>query len=415
MITTERLYVHDSYTTQFTARVMEAILDGDRPALVLDRTYFYPTSGGQPHDTGLINGLEVLDVAVREADGAVLHTVAGEPIPPVGAAVTGAVNWARRLDHMQHHTGQHILTWAFVQAAAAGTVSFHLGEEAATIDLDRPDLTPAQIDAAEDLANAAVGRNLPVRAWYPTAGELANLPLRKVPVIDGQLRVVSIGDLDCTACGGTHVAHTGEIGLIKVTRAEKYKDMTRVEFRCGTRALRDYRHKHALLQQVAADLTIGFWELPAAIARLQAEIKQLRADWRAARQRLLALDAQELWETAAERNGVRVVVRAWEAADRQPDELPALASRLIQEPQTVALLGLAGEKAQIVMARSPDLPDLDLVPWLRGVTGALAGGGQGRGGGRPDFAQGGGMSADLPALAAVLRQAGEAILAAANG
>ncbi len=410
---TERLYYTDSTLITFTARVVETLSDGGRPALVLDRTAFYPTSGGQPFDTGRLDGRAVVEVWVREADGAVVHILDGEKAAdcPAGSTVEGVIDWARRFDHMQQHTGQHILTRAFIETAEAPTASFHLGEDAATIDVDRANLTPALVEAAETLANRVVTDNVPVRVWFPADEELAGLDLRKQPEVDGRLRVVAIGDFDATACGGTHVTASGAVGPIKVTRTEHYKGLTRIEFRCGGRALADYRQKHAIISRLAAELSTGLWELPDSLARLQADNKQLRADLRAARQSLLVLEAGELWAATPAQDGLRVVVRAFAAAARDPAELRPLASRLAEQPRTVALLGTAGDKTQIVMARSADLPDLDMVPLLRGATGALAGGGTGPGGGRPEFAQGGGGPAALPALETALQAAATAIQA----
>jgi len=404
---TERLYYSDAYATRFDARVSERTAHDGRPALILDRTCFYPASGGQPPDGGQINGVAVIDVLVREEDGAILHVLAAD-VP--GEIVAGVVDWARRFDHMQNHTGQHILTRAFSEAAGAETVSFHLGAESATIDLDRQDLGPGAVDAAEDLANRVVMQNLPVRAWFPAPEELAGLALRKTPeVVNGRLRVVRVGDFDRTACGGTHVACTGEIGLIKIIRTEKYKSLTRVEFRCGWRALRDYRAKNAILLGAAAALSTGYAEAPAAIERLQAENKSLRADLRAARQALLAAEADVLRAGVEPIGGLRVIAAAWEGRD--PAELRALASRLAGQPGTVCLLGVAGEAAQVIMACSADV-DRDMLALLRGTLAALAGeDGARRGGGRPDFAQGGGLRADLAALRAALEGAARSLLA----
>ncbi len=407
---TERLYYTDAYITTFTARVVERLNADGRPAVVLDRSAFYPTSGGQPHDTGRLDGAVVGEVLVREADGAVIHVLDGEI---GGPEVSGAIDWARRFDHMQHHTGQHILTRAFIETANAHTLSFHLGSEDVTIDLNRTDLRPAEIDAAEDLANALVTRDLPVRAWFPSEAEIAALALRKTPEVAGALRVVRIGDFDATACGGTHVARTGEIGLIKVQRTEKYKDMTRVEFRCGGRALRDYREKNGLLLGLAGALTTGYREIGAALDKLQAENRQLRADLKAARQIVLEAEADRLWAAAPEHGRARIVTQAWAAAERDAGELRQLASRLTARPGSVALLGIAGEKSQVILARSAELPGPDMVALLGDVLGDLsAEAGARRGGGRPDFAQGGGASASPERLAAALERAAAAVRAA---
>jgi alanyl-tRNA synthetase len=222
----------------------------------------------------------------------------------------------------------------------------------------------------------------------------------------GGLRVVEIAGFDRTACGGTHVARTGEIGMIKVLKLERRGDETRVEFRCGWRALHDLRGKNTTVNQLAAELTVGHWEITQAVDRLRGDLKSARQALKAANARLLEYEADALRQAAAERNGVRVVVDA--CADRDVGEVRALASCLVQAPGVVALLGVAGEKAHFVMARSQDLPhDMDAV-----LKHALAALGSGRGGGRPDFAQGGGVPADIGQVRAALAEAEEYILAA---
>lgn len=404
---TERLYYTDPYVTTFNAHIVERLTIDGRPALALDRTAFYPTGGGQPFDRGRLNDVDVLEVITRDADGAVIHLLAEDILADT---VQGEIDWPRRFDHMQHHTGQHILTQAFIAVAGAKTVGFHLGEDSATIDLDRTPIPPEAITAAEDLANTIVTRDLPVRAWFPTDEELAALALRKTPDVAGRLRVVAIGDFDTTACGGTHVAHTGEIGLIKVVKTEKYKDMTRVEFRCGGRALRDYRLKHDIASRLAAGFTVAVPELEQAIARLKAENKQLRADLKAARDALLEAEAERLWAEAVVQQNLRLIRQVW--VDRDLGEIRQIAASLIRRPRTVALLGLAGEKAQVMLARSADLPGPDMTAVLRRALDALADGSRvGKGGGRPDFAQGGGVNADRTAVEVALREAESVILA----
>ncbi len=265
-----------------------------QPAVILDRTAFYPEGGGQPSDRGALNRVEVVDVQTREADDEVLHILSA---PLAEAAVTGVVDHTRRFDLMQQHTGQHILSQAFVHTASAETVSFHLNpdpsEGALTIDLSQAALTPAQIDRAEDFANTIVYENRPVIARFVDDEELQALPLRKPPQVDRAIRIVEIQGFDWSACGGTHVARTGEVGVIKIVKVEKRGAETRVEFRCGQRALLDYRRKHQLISQAASDLTIGFWELDQAIGRMQADAKAARRQLMDAEARLQQYEARE--------------------------------------------------------------------------------------------------------------------------
>ena len=274
---TERLYYADAYLRSFEARVVDRLEVNGQPAIILDRTAFYPEGGGQPSDRGMLNRVAVVDVQTRETDDEVLHILSA-PLPE--ETVTGAVDAARRFDLMQQHTGQHILSQAFIHTANAETVSFHLNpdpdEGALTIDLNKAALTSAEVDRAEDFANSIVYENRPVVARFVNDEELQSLPLRKPPKVDKAIRIVEIQGFDWSACGGTHVSRTGEVGLIKIVKAEKRGTETRIEFRCGRRALIDYRRKHQLISQAASDLTIGFWELDQAIGRLQAEAKAAR-------------------------------------------------------------------------------------------------------------------------------------------
>lgn len=401
-MTTQRLYYSDAYTTTFDARCIERTDYGGSPAIILDRSYFYPTSGGQPHDTGALNGIPVIEVAVREGDGAVLHILAR---PLDGDQVRGEIDWARRFDHMQSHTGQHILSRAFEALAEAETVGFHLSADSLTIDLDRPTLETAVIERAEALANQIVFEDRPVRAWFPDEAELATLTLRKTPEVDGRLRVVEIADFDLNACGGTHVARTGAVGLIKIVRVERRGDTLRLEFCCGGRALADYREKHALLSGMAASLTTGYREVPAALDRLRDENQALRRDLRAARSTLMEHEAARL-RAEAPHNGVFALVTHI-SANGDAQVARELVQKLIAHPQTVVLCGVPGEKAQIIAARSDDLPH-DMVPALRVALAAL---GVERGGGRPMFAQGGGAAATPENLSAALDQAAASLRA----
>src|SRR5574341_51516 len=286
---TERLYYHDSYTTRFSASITDRLEVEGRPAILLDRTYFYPTGGGQPNDLGTLGEAKVVDVIARPEDHAILHAVDGDV---GGGTVEGVVDWTRRFDHMQAHTGQHILTRAFMEAAGANTISFHLSPDSVTIDLNRAEIPPDTLEKVEDLANRIVQENRAVTARIISmeeAGKLDILRMRKVPealATDG-LRVVEVDSFDLTACGGTHVARAGEIGMIKIIEVERRRQESRVEFRCGGRALADYRVKNAVANRLAADLTVGHWEIDQAVARLRDDLKESRSALKAAQERLV--------------------------------------------------------------------------------------------------------------------------------
>ncbi len=392
MVSTKRLYYDDSYTREFTACVVERLTVDGKPALVLDQTYFYPTSGGQPNDTGTINGVSVIDVATRKEDGAVLHVLAGEA---VGEDAKCSLDWARRFDLMQHHSGQHLLSQAFVQVAQASTVGFHLSGESVTIDLDRTGLPEQVAAAAEQLANAVVWSNRSVTARLVQPDEAEGVRIRKIPenlYTDG-LRVVEVDGFDVTACGGTHVAHTGEIGMIKILRLEKRGDKTRVEFRCGARALRDYDEKNLLANRLTADLTCALGEVAGAVTRLQEDFRAEQRALKAANGLLLDAEAQRLLAETAPQNGLRVIKATY--TNRALADVRALASRIVQEAGSVALLGVfSEEKGQLLFARSADLShDMNIL--LKQILSQLA---DGKGGGQPQMAQGGGTLSEAQAL-----------------
>ena len=403
---TDRLYYADSYLTAFTARVVERLEVNQRPAVVLDRSAFHPEGGGQPADRGALNQVRVVDVASSEdGAGAVLHVLAA---PLAEDEVSGFIDWARRFDLMQQHTGQHILSQAFIRTAGAETVAFHLNDDpvngSLTIDVNRINLTPSQVEGAEDLANQIVSDNRTVSARFVARDQLASIPLRRPPKVDGPIRVVEIGDFDASACGGTHVARTGEVGQIKIIKRDRRGDETRVEFRCGRRALMDYRRKNEMVTRVAADLSISFWELDQAVARLSADKRALFKRLEEADARLLAFEARELLAEARQGGGCAVVLRAWHDGDM--NALRKTARILIARPKTVALLGSGGENPALVFARSGDA-SFDMNRLVREAAAQLGG----RGGGSPDFAQAGGPAASVERVAAVLEWAFEQLRA----
>jgi len=402
---TKRLYYDDAYVTHFAARLVEQIPYGDRFAVVLDQTAFYPTSGGQPFDLGILGGGKVVDVLVRERDDAVLHLLAA-PLTGQLDEIFGEIDWDRRFDHMQQHTGQHVLSQAFLQVAQAETVSFHLGTESSTIDLICPrQLSPTAMEQAESLANKIVWEDRPVLTRMVSPSELTDLPLRKPPTITGDVRVVQVADFDWSACGGTHTARTGEIGLVKIIKWERRGNETRVEFRCGRRALIDYAQKNSMVNSLAAGFNVGHWELDQAVERLTAEIKELRAGLRRAGRELARFEAEELRSTAPSIAGVRLVVR--KLGEQPVMELRELARQLVSRPGVVALLGAGDQKAQFCFARSSDV-EIDMVPLVQDIAQMLGSRG---GGGKPDFAQGGGLLTDVQQLDTALEAAAQTVRA----
>ena len=403
---TSRRYYDDSYTTRFPAAIVErTTLDDGRPAVVLDQTYFYPTSGGQPHDTGRIGTARVVDVQIRAADGAVVHTLDGDP---GSEPVDCEIDWARRFDHMQQHTGQHILSQSFIRLADATTIGFHLGDEYVSIDLDRADGAELNLEAAFALANDVIGRSGPIKAWFPSPEQLSQLELRKTPDVEGALRIVAIGDFDVSACGGTHVGAAGEVGFIHHLWTERLKRGLRVAFLTGGRARADYSRKHRILADLARELTCSTEEIPTAVTKLRSELLTTRKALAHAHEADLGREAETLRGAATTTAGLTVVARAWE--ERTPDDLRGLALRITSVPNTVALLGSAGEKATLVAARSEELGFAMSGPLKAGLA-ALGGG---RGGGAR-IALGGGIPATVARVVAALEAARAALPAAPAG
>jgi len=373
---TERLYYADSYLTHFSARVVARADRRGKPAVALDQSAFYPEGGGQPTDTGTLDGVAVLDVQVE--DDIVWHTLAQSLAAEI---VHGQIDWSRRFDHMQQHHGQHLLSAAFERLYELKTVSFHLGAASATIDLGASALTVDQIVAAEDLTNQVIWEDRPVLARFVSAEELAQLPLRKPPQVNGPLRVVSVPEFDHSACGGTHPRSTGGVGLAHIRRWERRADVVRVEFLCGDRAVRDLRWKNAALARIAGALSVGAEEAESAVARVRDAEERARKRLEDLGEQLIGFEAQDLIAHAELIGSVRVVRRAY--ADRGLEEVRALA-RTISAGGCVALLGLRAEKTQLIFARAAGLA-IDCGKLLRETLAPFGG----RGGGQPTLAQGG--------------------------
>jgi len=377
---TERIYYTDPYCREFDAQVLDVTTDGHgRHLAVLDRTAFYPTSGGQPSDTGTLGAARVVDVIDRDG-GTIMHVIEGEVQP---GAINGRIDWDRRFEHMQQHTGQHVLSAAFDHLLGARTVSSHLGAVSATIDL-AVDAAPGDIARAEAEANRIVWEDRPVHIRFADADEAATLPLRKEPARGGRLRLIDVEGFDLSACGGTHVARTGAIGSVAVASWERVRGGTRVEFLCGVRALRGWR---ALRDSVAAStrlLSVLPAELPAAIERLQAEGREATRRLKNAHASLAGVEADALAAAAVRRGGIAVVAAAMSGWDA--NGLKQIASRIVERPGFAAVLVSEPEPAALVVARSGDVA-LDSASILRDLTARFGG----KGGGRPELAQGGGL------------------------
>jgi alanyl-tRNA synthetase len=383
MPATERLYYSDSHLIEFEARV---VAQSERvsgwTAVALDRTAFYPTGGGQPSDTGTLNDARVVE-CIDDEEKAIWHVLQGRA-PEVGSLVRGRVDWSRRLDHMQQHTGQHILSQAFVTLFNAPTHSFRVLDQSCEIDVDLSNPTTALIEKAVELANNVIWEDRRVTIRNVTSEQAAELPLRKDPARQGDLRLIDIEGFDLTPCGGTHAFHTGEVGMIAVRSWERAKGLTRIDWVAGGRALADYRRANQTARAVAAHFSSGRDDTPELVEKIVEENKDLHRRLRVLEEFAAKAEAEDLISAAQSEDDVRIVVRIYE--DRDAESLRRLALSLITHPKTVALLGSRDkDSARLIFARSED-QSFDMNQLMREACTLL----DGRGGGKPDLAQGGG-------------------------
>ncbi len=390
---TTRLYYLEPYRRSFDATVLSVEPVAGHSHVTLDQTAFYPTSGGQPFDTGTLGGAAVTDVIDRE-DGSIAHVVSGTLRP--GEVVTGEIDWARRFDHMQQHTGQHVLSAAFDRLFGVRTESFHMGQLASTIDLAR-EVSEGEIAKAEDDANRIVWEDRPVAIRFATAEEAAAMPLRTESARGGSLRLIDVQDYDLSACGGTHVERTGAIGIIAVAGWEKFKGGSRIEFLCGDRALQRFRVWRGSLSAIQKHLSVPPIEMAASIERMQADAKSVQRTVRGFQEKLAVHEAQALM-TRAERSGAHLIAaEALEGWD--PQGLKAIAvAAASAHPDAVVVLFTSTSPAQAVIARGATA-SADAGALLKQLTAKFGG----KGGGKADLAQGGGLAGTVDELIAFAR------------
>jgi alanyl-tRNA synthetase len=379
MAHTERLYYTECYLKGFNARIIGTSPDPCGVRVYLDCTAFYPESGGQPSDRGALAGIPVLDV-IDEGDE-VAHILAASPAEE---AVYGSIDWERRFDHMQQHTGQHILSAAFERIGGYKTVSFHLGMESATIDLDSDRVGTQQIEGAEELANRVVFENRPVQISFRPAAEAPQLDLRKPTSREGDIRLVEVEGFDLSACGGTHVSRTGGVGIISIRKVEWTKGLTRVEFVCGGRALRRARQDFAILSEAARLFSTGLVNVPDLITKQAQDLRDVGKSLQKLTEELAELEAAQLWQQAPEKGGVRVVRCLFEATEGKKAKLTAHA--VGKHAGAIALIGVKGMPSTLYFSQTPG-GKTNLSDVMKQTLAKFGG----KGGGTPDFAQGGGL------------------------
>jgi len=396
---TQKLYHKNQYLQTFSSVVVEAIeLDG-KPGVILEQTAFYPTSGGQPHDTGTLNDVAIVDV-IEDENHQIIHLLEK---PLKAFSVEGQVDWVRRFDHIQQHSGQHLLSQAFIKICEAETVSFHLGEESSTIDVNRAGLGTETVKSVETLANQIIYENREVIAHFVSKDKAQRFPVRKLPTVEKNIRIIEIKDFDYSPCGGTHCARTGEIGMVKITRFENYKGGTRIHFVCGWRALRDYQQKAEILRRISETMSSGEPELPQNVGKLQEDAKTLRREHNHLIQQLLEYEAKALVAAREKSGDIYVLRKIFE--DRNPKDLKILATKVLENSSNTVILfgGKSAGKASLLFLRSEDL-SFNMGQLMKTACAVI----NGRGGGQPYQAQGGGT--EVEKLEEALQSTRDAVL-----
>lgn len=389
----ERLYYDDSFLHEFDAQVLACEPEAARWRVRLDRTAFYPTSGGQPFDTGHLGAAAVVEVVDGE-NGEITHFT---DQPVAAGAVHGTIDWPRRFDHMQQHTAQHMLSAAFIELFKFQTVSFHLGRGISTIDLVAPSIAPRQLEEAERRVNEIIFDDRSIAVRYGTAEELAAQGIRKKVDREGTLRVIDIDGFDRQPCGGTHLARTGQAGMLLVRRCERQKQNWRVEFVAGWRALAAARGDFVTLRQAAEHLGCGIAELPENVRKIQEERRASQRDAKKLTERLAELEAADLLarHTESSHDGKhRIIVFIFD--DAAASYLAILAAKIVATPNIRVILASRAATA-IVLAQSAGL-DGDMGALLRELLAPVGG----KGGGSKAFAQG--IVADASGIDNLLRE-----------
>lgn len=381
---TQKLYYFDSYLTEFQANVIEILPYQDKYAVIMDKTYFYPESGGQPADIGTINNVSIS--YVTEKDNKILH-IADNKLE-LGPA-SCKIDWDNRFHSMQQHSGQHILSACFYKLYHGETSSFHIGKDAVTIEIAIESFNADMAELVEEMANSMIYSNHIVSTDIVDKDKIALLPLRKQPKVTNNIRIVDIEGCDCSPCGGTHVKATGEIGLIKIKRWEKLKNSYRFEFICGKRALKDYRYKNALVNKLGAYLSASEQDVEKAFLKFTEDYKALQKQVSQSRNELVAYDAHSLMENSFNINGIKVVCKTLE--NRDFNEIKLIAQTIVANPSHIALLATSSEGSQLIFTRSDDI-EINMNNLLKSILPII----NGKGGGSSKAAQGGG-SGDIQA------------------
>jgi alanyl-tRNA synthetase len=379
----EKLYFENPYQKEFTAEVIKVIEKENKYHVELDKTYFYPEGGGQPSDTGYINGTPV--TYVYEEDEKIYHVVNVKPLKI--HKVKCSIDWDTRFDYMQQHLGQHILSACIADLFSATTIGFHLGKDSSSIDLDKT-ISFDEIKAAEKQANKIVLDNINIEVLYPTNSELKKLSIKKIPVKAGEkLRIVKIGDIDVNPCCGTHPSSTIEVQLIKIIKFEKYKSGIRIEFICGARAVSDYASKHEAIEKMSKLLSCNNATVLSEVDRLSGELNKALTEKRALKAEVAEYEVQNMLAAAEKIEDIKVLKCIYDKIDLKYAN--TLATKLVSAPKVIVLFGVKSEdKANLLFMCSKDLKIISMDSLLKDAITLI----DGKGGGSAFSAQGGGKN-----------------------
>ncbi|MCA1061774.1 DHHA1 domain-containing protein [Rossellomorea aquimaris] len=377
---TVKQYYQDAYMKTFQTSIQEQQQDKSGWYVVLEETAFYPTGGGQPYDTGTLKGKRIIDV--EEVNGEIRHYIE-EPIADISGVIEGQIDWERRFDHMQQHAGQHILSAAFAEALQYETISFHLGKEFLTIDLNVSDISHSDAQKAEELANRIIQESRTIETKWVTEAELTQYPLRKQPSVTDEIRLVIIPDFDYNGCGGTHPRSTSEVGAIKILDWEKHKGHIRLQFICGNRVLYQLHRKHGLLKELTSVLQAPEENMVSTSEQLIAKQKEQEKALEGLKEVLLTYEAEGL--LGVQKDDYTLIQKSY--TDRPIQELQKIAQHIIskREEAIVLLVVQNDQKLQLVAAKG-SLPNVNLREVAQKVFPLI----NGKGGGKESFVQGGG-------------------------
>ncbi|KNF09377.1 alanyl-tRNA editing protein AlaXL [Gottschalkia purinilytica] len=378
----EKVYIENPYLREFTAKVIKKERINNEYYITLNRTIFYPhMSGGQPRDKGTMNDIEVKNVF--EENGKIVH-VLNDNIDSKN--VNLSIDWETRFDHMQQHTGQHLLSAVIYKLYNADTVGFHLGSKYVYIDVTIPRLTHHDIERIEKFANKIIYSNFNIKAYTVGKSDLARLPLRKQPTVDSNIRIVEIDNIDFSPCAGTHCRNIGEIGILKIRKWEKYKGNTRIEFVCGNRALKDYTWKNNYINDISSLLSLKDNDTYKGVEKLLEENISLQKDLSSLKEELLVYKSKELLYNCIKFNEIKIVKKIFE--NNNLKDIRYIASNIISNTNTTCILGLVeNDRCQLILGRSENI-DLDMKEIFDSVIDLISG----RGGGNSQLVQGGGSN-----------------------